>query len=123
MSRKIRLSWRLHLSVAHKHTPDYLPDLRDKAFDWDGDSFYLTEKDFADIQLKHMDGTPEEVGKEVSEAFGRFGESVEIPSIVVGPRGLGDSIASLTSKVGIRPCGGCKERQKWLNELVPYNKA
>lgn len=35
-------------------------------------------------------------------------------------RGLGDTIAKMTSAVGIRPCGGCKKRQAKLNELVPY---
>jgi len=35
-------------------------------------------------------------------------------------RGLGDTVAKITSAVGIRPCGGCKKRQKKLNELFPY---
>jgi hypothetical protein len=35
-------------------------------------------------------------------------------------RGLGDTIAKLTRKLGIKPCGGCKKRQKRLNELFPY---
>lgn len=29
---------------------------------------------------------------------------------------IGDRIASMTKAVGIQPCGGCKKRQKWLNE-------
>ena len=29
---------------------------------------------------------------------------------------IGDRIASMTKAVGIKPCGGCKKRQKWLNE-------
>jgi len=37
-------------------------------------------------------------------------------------RGLGDTIAKLTSAVGIKPCGGCSKRQKKLNEMFPYNK-
>jgi hypothetical protein len=37
-----------------------------------------------------------------------------------GSRGLGDTIAKVTSAVGIKPCGGCKERQEKLNRLVPY---
>lgn len=36
------------------------------------------------------------------------------------PRGLGDTIAKVTKKVGIKPCGGCKQRQQWLNEKIPY---
>ncbi len=35
-------------------------------------------------------------------------------------RGLGDTVAKLTKAVGIKPCGGCKERQKKLNEMFPY---
>ena len=37
-------------------------------------------------------------------------------------RGLGDSIAKLTDKLGIKPCGGCKARQARLNKLVPYKE-
>ena len=35
-------------------------------------------------------------------------------------RGLGDTIAKLTRAVGIKPCGGCKQRQAALNRLLPY---
>lgn len=35
-------------------------------------------------------------------------------------RGLGDTVAKLTSAVGIMPCGGCKQRQAKLNKLIPY---
>lgn len=35
-------------------------------------------------------------------------------------RGLGDTIAKVTTALGIPPCGGCKERQEKLNKLVPY---
>jgi hypothetical protein len=35
-------------------------------------------------------------------------------------RGLGDTLAKITSAVGIKPCGGCKTRQEALNRLVPY---
>ena len=36
------------------------------------------------------------------------------------PKGLGDSIAKLTKKVGIKPCGGCRKRQEKLNKMFPY---
>ena len=36
--------------------------------------------------------------------------------------GLGDTIAKMTKAVGIKPCGGCKKRQEWLNEKVPYKQ-
>ena len=35
-------------------------------------------------------------------------------------RGLGDTIARMTTAIGIPPCGGCKKRQERLNKLVPY---
>ena len=36
-------------------------------------------------------------------------------------RGLGDTIAKITKAIGIKPCGGCKNRQAVLNKLVPYS--
>ena len=36
-------------------------------------------------------------------------------------KGLGDTINSMTNKLGIHSCGGCKKRQRWLNKKVPYN--
>jgi len=38
-------------------------------------------------------------------------------------RGLGDAIAAATTAVGIKPCGGCKQRQATLNKLVPFGNA
>jgi hypothetical protein len=35
-------------------------------------------------------------------------------------RGLGDTIAKITSAIGITPCGGCKARQAALNKIAPY---
>lgn len=35
-------------------------------------------------------------------------------------RGLGDVVAAVTTAVGIKPCGGCKQRQAALNRLVPF---
>jgi hypothetical protein len=32
---------------------------------------------------------------------------------------LGDRIADVTKKLGIKPCAGCKKRQKWLNKKWP----
>jgi hypothetical protein len=34
--------------------------------------------------------------------------------------GLGDTIAKITTAIGIKPCGSCKERQARLNAAVPY---
>ena len=42
-------------------------------------------------------------------------ESAQIPMA-----GLGDVIARMTRVVGIKPCGGCKQRQEALNKLVPF---
>lgn len=35
-------------------------------------------------------------------------------------KGLGDTIAKMTKKVGIKPCGGCRKRQEKLNKMFPY---
>lgn len=37
-------------------------------------------------------------------------------------KGLGDSIAKVTKKLGIKECGGCRKRRIKLNRLVPYGK-
>ena len=37
-------------------------------------------------------------------------------------KGLGDSVANITSLFGVKPCGGCKKRQEKLNKLFPYKK-
>lgn len=38
----------------------------------------------------------------------------------VKSRGFGDTVAKMTSAVGIKPCGGCKKRQEKLNKIFPY---
>jgi hypothetical protein len=38
------------------------------------------------------------------------------------PRGLGDVIKKTTSRLGINPCGGCEERARKLNRMVPLRK-
>ena len=42
--------------------------------------------------------------------------------IQVGSRGLGDTVAKLTSALGIKPCGGCEGRRDLLNKLIPYGQ-
>ena len=37
-------------------------------------------------------------------------------------RGLGDTVAKITTKLGIKPCGGCKKRQAALNKAVPFGR-
>lgn len=34
--------------------------------------------------------------------------------------GLGDVVAAITKAVGIKPCRGCKQRQSWLNKVIPF---
>jgi hypothetical protein len=36
--------------------------------------------------------------------------------------GAGDTIAKVTSLLGIKPCGKCKERQQRANRAAPYAK-
>ena len=35
-------------------------------------------------------------------------------------RGLGDVVATVTTALGVKPCPPCKERQKTLNDAVPF---
>ena len=40
-------------------------------------------------------------------------------------KGLGDTVVKIIHKVSrgkIKPCGGCRKRQRKLNKLVPYGK-
>jgi len=47
---------------------------------------------------------------------------ITVPTQIVPQqsRGLGDTIAKFTTKLGIKPCGGCKQRQEKLNKFLPY---
>jgi len=37
-------------------------------------------------------------------------------------RGLGDAVARVTKKLGVKPCTPCEERRRKLNKLVPFGK-
>jgi len=37
-------------------------------------------------------------------------------------RGLGDFVHGITSRLGIRRCGSCAQRQAWLNARTPGNR-
>jgi len=54
-----------------------------------------------------------------------FVEPLIIPEqLPAGPRGLGDTIATVLAAVGVkkRKGCGCSKRQAWLNRVVPYKK-
>jgi hypothetical protein len=38
----------------------------------------------------------------------------------VGPVGLGDIVALLARSAGVRECGGCKRRKRWLNQFIVW---
>jgi hypothetical protein len=59
----------------------------------------------------------EVINNEVPQEETISNEPVHIPS-----GGLGDTIASITSAVGIPPCKGCAERQEAYNRMFPYNR-
>ena len=40
--------------------------------------------------------------------------------VALPARGLGDVIAKVTTRLGIAPCGGCKQRQATLNRVFPF---
>lgn len=37
-------------------------------------------------------------------------------------RGLGDTIARVAKRLGIRHCEACEERRRRLNRIVPYER-
>lgn len=45
------------------------------------------------------------------------GQGTDIPQ-----RGLGDTVAKVTSALGFKPCGGCKKRQEALNRMFSYKQ-
>lgn len=62
-----------------------------------------------------------QAGEEKKESASASVSVVSDPSYLES-RGLGDTIAKITSAVGIKPCGGCKQRQAFLNKLFPYRR-
>lgn len=51
--------------------------------------------------------------------------SGECPRLLFPSRGLGDDVAKAIHAVTlglVKPCGGCGERQRKLNEALPYRK-
>jgi hypothetical protein len=41
-------------------------------------------------------------------------------SILKDDRGLGDTVSRITKRIGIKECGGCKNRKVKLNEMFKY---
>ena len=39
------------------------------------------------------------------------------------PKGLGDSMARILKKFGVKPCESCKKRQEMLNKVFPYQRS
>ena len=39
------------------------------------------------------------------------------------PRGLGDTMANVLKKFGVKPCESCKKRQGVLNKIFPYQRS
>lgn len=35
-------------------------------------------------------------------------------------RGVGDTLATVFTYLGVKPCDGCKQRQQLLNRIIPY---
>jgi hypothetical protein len=38
-------------------------------------------------------------------------------------RGIGDTMGKVLSRAGLRPCGSCQSRRRWLNRIVPYKRS
>jgi hypothetical protein len=55
-------------------------------------------------------------GKLIAHHFG----SGDCPKMRFASRGLGDTIAKITTAIGVQKCSGCSERQAALNKIVPF---
>jgi hypothetical protein len=64
--------------------------------------------------------TPAEAAAEIMRNAYGYPMSLEQLAQQHKSKGLGDTIAKMTKKVGIKPCGGCKKRQDKLNKIFPY---
>jgi hypothetical protein len=76
---------------------------------------YASRKATLDRYLQQSDGTFDQASYLSWLQTDEAGWSPDQPS-----RGVGDTVARITSAFGIKPCGGCKARQKSLNEKFPY---
>lgn len=45
---------------------------------------------------------------------------IRLPGFIIEDIGLGDVIKQVTTKAGIRPCGGCEQRAARLNRWVVF---
>ena len=41
----------------------------------------------------------------------------------VEPLGLGDSMAAVLKRFGVKPCASCKNRREVLNRIFPYKRS
>ena len=69
--------------------------------------------------------TPEQLAQRIEEfrakrARGEPCLSPEAETQAAKSAGFGDTIAKITSKMGIKPCPSCKKRQQWANRIFPY---
>ena len=39
------------------------------------------------------------------------------------PKGLGDSMAAVLKRFGVKPCESCKNRREVLNRIFPYKRS
>jgi hypothetical protein len=112
---KILLSWNAHIEAATRHRSDFLDDIREKAFDWDGDWFWMKSEDAEAINTKHW------VDPYSGSSIASSGSSIVVPSLA--SQGLGDTIEKVTRAMGVKkPCGGCKKRKDKLNRIFPYRQ-
>lgn len=77
-------------------------------------------------QIEDIWYTKDKNGQQRKVSSEKLLQELNEPEQILEPlpsKGLGDSIAKVTSFLGIEPCEPCKQRKDTLNRLFPYLKA
>ena len=83
---------------------------------------------FSIQQCKHSKHTVTDTEVYTACKLGLFGgkpmrtDCAKCESFEGESRGLGDTVAKITKKFGVKPCGACAKRRQRLNKAVPYAK-
>lgn len=97
--------------------------LNDKEYTKKGDSWFSLNKNGGEYKVLGVN-----ILKELEELLvetdidldAETESDIKLPEM--GIRGFGDLVSKVTGALGIEECGGCEERKKKLNNMLPFNK-